>query len=979
MVRSTFAGFNMASLALSASQRALDVTGQNLSNINTEGYTRQRLDQISLDPVGPSFTNSSFSSKVGQGVMMTGVSQIRDPFLDIQFRTQLPKVGTADAMDAVLAQIGQIFDETDKDAVSAQFKSVISQLQSMSKGDNTGTVPSDTVVRSACEVLLNTIRQNGIEIQGVYDELKTKLNDHVIPDINSTINDIVDKNIAIKQAQVLGSPALELMDARNELIDSLATYFPIEATYEKEDLGGGIIVDVLNIDVRLADGKKVRLVEDNIGGEVCLTKWNDAGTVDGKTHKAGDVVEPVELYFKTAEENPKTYGGGMEALKKELPNEINSYLDDIAELNDAIVKAKNKIEQLQEKIIKDSNDTAKVYEERINSYLENIKTANADVATANTKIAGLNTDITNLNTRIETLREQIKTATDAQRKAELRAQLTTEQKNLKNKQTELNVAQNERIAAQNERYQNYSNIKKYLPEPYVSYSYKPSADDPQSMEVNLNTTDATTTPPSQVKTTLVSENGTVTKIAVDSVLTTDQKADVKFKVDGSTVTAPASTTVNNAVNNAIDDTKKQIAEIEGNITQYEKDRTKKVAELQKYFPDNTINTSVTNDVMTVTLVKGTAPDVANDPVLLSKDADGKNIKGSVSVNTADPARLDITGAGQTAPETVNVATDVLDRITGSINDKLSDGVLKGDLDMLNKSEVFDADVKAGTPASDTKGIQFYQKMLDTYVNEFATTMNILNMTEQVPAVDKDGNPVLDADGKQIIHKVIKPDNALFTSTEASPEMAEVYIDKDGNWTTEETYVDEKGQTQKNDIAYVPEMDGNGNVQLDENGNVKYTKEQAKIPVNFTATTIKVSDGWMKGDVRINTKKMPLEGGNSSDNWNVNKMIEALSTQTHTFTDPKSGVVFKGTLDECYVGIQGTQSIERQATSRILETRTTVLDQIANDKDSVSGVWMDEEVMSLMKYSQSYNAASRLMTVMDEILERLITQTGVCGR
>ena len=65
MVRSTFAGFNMATLALSASQRAIDVTGQNLSNINTQGYTRQRLDQISLDPVGPSFTNSSFSSKVG--------------------------------------------------------------------------------------------------------------------------------------------------------------------------------------------------------------------------------------------------------------------------------------------------------------------------------------------------------------------------------------------------------------------------------------------------------------------------------------------------------------------------------------------------------------------------------------------------------------------------------------------------------------------------------------------------------------------------------------------------------------------------------------------------------------------------------------------------------------------------------------------------------------------------------------------------
>ena len=120
-------------------------------------------------------------------------------------------------------------------------------------------------------------------------------------------------------------------------------------------------------------------------------------------------------------------------------------------------------------------------------------------------------------------------------------------------------------------------------------------------------------------------------------------------------------------------------------------------------------------------------------------------------------------------------------------------------------------------------------------------------------------------------------------------------------------------------------------------------------------------------------------GNSSDNWNVERMINALSDQKFEFVDPDSGKVFTGTLYECYTSIQRVQSVERQATSQILDTHTKVLDQIADSKDSVSGVWMDEEVMSLMKYSQSYNAASRLMTVMDEVIERLITQTGVCGR
>ena len=83
MVRSTFAGFTTAQLALSASQRALDVTGQNISNINTAGYTRQRLDLASISPTGHSYFQMQTDCRVGQGVQMTGIIQIRDPFLDI--------------------------------------------------------------------------------------------------------------------------------------------------------------------------------------------------------------------------------------------------------------------------------------------------------------------------------------------------------------------------------------------------------------------------------------------------------------------------------------------------------------------------------------------------------------------------------------------------------------------------------------------------------------------------------------------------------------------------------------------------------------------------------------------------------------------------------------------------------------------------------------------------------------------------------
>ena len=100
MIRSTFAGFTTAQLAMSASQRALDVTGQNIANINTRGYSKQRLEISSLNNNGASFYSSKNGAKVGYGVEVTGISQLRDPFLDVQYRNQMSKLGTTDALAA---------------------------------------------------------------------------------------------------------------------------------------------------------------------------------------------------------------------------------------------------------------------------------------------------------------------------------------------------------------------------------------------------------------------------------------------------------------------------------------------------------------------------------------------------------------------------------------------------------------------------------------------------------------------------------------------------------------------------------------------------------------------------------------------------------------------------------------------------------------------------------------------------------------
>lgn len=74
---STFGSLTTVKLGIYAAQKGLDVTGNNITNINTNGYTRQRLDQVSLISGGSDRYHSQYNVRVGQGVLVNGVSQLR--------------------------------------------------------------------------------------------------------------------------------------------------------------------------------------------------------------------------------------------------------------------------------------------------------------------------------------------------------------------------------------------------------------------------------------------------------------------------------------------------------------------------------------------------------------------------------------------------------------------------------------------------------------------------------------------------------------------------------------------------------------------------------------------------------------------------------------------------------------------------------------------------------------------------------------
>ena len=113
MIRATFAGFDTALSAMRANQKKLDVVGHNLANMNTEGYTRQELKTSSVNYENPtSFYNNSNDVNVGYGVAMDGMRQLRDQFLDKQYRVQNGRASYAEGIGESLKALSLFLDET---------------------------------------------------------------------------------------------------------------------------------------------------------------------------------------------------------------------------------------------------------------------------------------------------------------------------------------------------------------------------------------------------------------------------------------------------------------------------------------------------------------------------------------------------------------------------------------------------------------------------------------------------------------------------------------------------------------------------------------------------------------------------------------------------------------------------------------------------------------------------------------------------
>lgn len=255
---STAGAYNIAKLGIYAAQKAMEVTGNNITNINTEGYTRQRLEQKSMYMGGADRYSSKWEARVGGGVITTSVSQLRDPYLDIRYRTEMSSAAAYETKLKGLQQLAGVLDEVgkgsdDEGVFEAQFNDLIAQLTDMA-ASGAGKDEYDTLVRTSAKSLvslfntyagkLETIRQN--TLKSFEQDVNT---------INGILQKIQTLNDSIRKSDIHGGPGLELRDERNLLLDQLSEYVKINVRYESEPVGAGLTVEKLIVELDSEDGR----------------------------------------------------------------------------------------------------------------------------------------------------------------------------------------------------------------------------------------------------------------------------------------------------------------------------------------------------------------------------------------------------------------------------------------------------------------------------------------------------------------------------------------------------------------------------------------------------------------------------------------------------------------------------------------------------------------------------------------------------
>ena len=306
-----FGVLSTATSALLTQQRAINVTGNNIANVNTPGYSRQRLN---LETGLPTQTGLGMMS---YGVTSTDVDRVYDRFLGIQLNNENANLGRWEAQKGMLDRVEVVFDESAGYGLNQALSDFWNSWQDLSLNPEGQTERS--VAAATSQGLADAIRQKYGDLEQVQEDIDTAVEGDVEA-VNRFAAQIADLNQKIARTEIGGTNANDYRDSRDLALKQLAEIIDIQSF---EDAGGQVVVSVGAGRPLVESGNTWQLsTQTNAEGHSDIF-WPDVS--GGLVNLSGEIGGGrIGGWLQTRDTKIAGYQDDLDALAQGLISEVNS-------------------------------------------------------------------------------------------------------------------------------------------------------------------------------------------------------------------------------------------------------------------------------------------------------------------------------------------------------------------------------------------------------------------------------------------------------------------------------------------------------------------------------------------------------------------------------------------------------------------------------------------------------------------------------
>lgn len=262
-----FAGIQTALSSLQAEQQVQATAAHNLANASTPGYTRQ---QVQLVPV--SYPLPGTQVQPGVGVSVAGIQRLRNLFLDLQYWSLNGSLGQYQTQQQGLNEVQASLAATGDTGLATALNQFWAAWQNVA--NNPESIPARQSLLQTAQGLTQQFNQLSANLSQERQNLDAQVRSQVAQ-VNQLAGQIAQLNGEIVQLSAAGTPPNDLLDQRDELVDRLSGYLPIQVT-QLPNGASDVAVGNVNL-VQGSVAQTINVTSNPLNNNFAALSWSGTG------------------------------------------------------------------------------------------------------------------------------------------------------------------------------------------------------------------------------------------------------------------------------------------------------------------------------------------------------------------------------------------------------------------------------------------------------------------------------------------------------------------------------------------------------------------------------------------------------------------------------------------------------------------------------------------------------------------------------